>query len=385
MMFVAVVPTFLELAIPMATVVGVMLAVARLSSDAELIVMRASGVSLYQILPAIVAFGTSLALIGIFVAHTLKPWGYHTVSDLLFKIAQDRTTAGLEPGVFNKLGTITLYPEQIDYRTGELTRVLLDQQQPGSGRRIFFAERGHMLSDPSTHSLTLELNDGEIHEQTTAVTTAPSVADTSSEAGRNYSVTRFSANSIDIGPEMLDSRDRDDETPVRALSSAELQENLRWYEDAVATISGFGVNGIPLAGQYRSLYGEKTNKELSKRIVRINTELVLRWSAPFSALVLALVAFPLGVQPPRSQNSWGPGASLGIGIGIFLLYYGLLSMGFALAENRSIPSVVAVWVPNCVAALCGLILNRAVCSERVHSAGELISGSFGALTRRPRR
>ncbi len=395
MMFVAVVPTFLELAIPMAAVVGVMLAVSRLSADAELVVMRASGVSLYQILPAVLAFGLILAFIGVSVAQYFKPWGYRTVSELLFKIARDRTTAGLEPGVFNKLGMITLYPEQINYQTGELTRVLLDQRQSGAGRRIFFAQSGLMSSDPVTRSLTLELYDGEIHEESeSSVNVTPPAIDSKRSkpnAGtiaidRAYSMTRFASNSIDIGPEMLGANERGSEPSIRTLTAAQLKSARDWYLKYRPQISGAGPDGIPLIGDFRQLIALKTKKELDKRQSRIDTELAIRWSLPFSALILALIAFPLGVQPPRGQSSWGASASLGLGIGIFLLYYGLLSIGLALADSRTISSVVAVWIPNFAAAIVAVLLNREICSERIQSVGEilekLIHGPLATVLRR---
>lgn len=383
MMFVAVVPTFLELAIPMAAVVGVMLAINRLSADAELIVMRASGVSLYQILPAVLVFGLFLLGIGLSVAQVFKPWGYRTVSNLLFKIAQDRTTSGLEPGVFNKLGMITIYPEQINYQTGELTRVLLDQRQADVGRRIFFAERGYMTSDPATRSLTLELRDGEIHEETSSAvvpqTSQPSKNNLNTPAPtQNYSLTRFASNSIDIGPEMLGANDRDAESPVRALTPSQLSASRKWYVANRPLISGAGTDGIPLYGDFRTLIGLKTAKELDKRLSRIDLELAMRSSLPFAALILALVAFPLGVQPPRGQSSWGSTASLGIGIGIFLLYYGLLSIGFVLSDSKTAPAIVAVWIPNFAALSVAVFLNREICSERAQSVGDIGSRVFRA-------
>jgi lipopolysaccharide export system permease protein len=374
MMFIAVVPTFLELAIPMAAVVGVMLAVSRLSSDAELIVMRASGVSLYQLVPAIVLFGVALTVIGLGVSQELKPWGYRKVSELLFKIAQDRTTAGLEPGVFNKLGLITLYPERIDYRTGEMEKVVLDQRQPGGDRRIFFATRGVMASDPATRSLTLELFDGEMHEEPLAVATAGR-ADRDTQ--RNYSLTRFDSQTIDIGPEMLGASDDQLEPPIRAMKRGDLKASRAWYGEHAAETAGFGTAGIPLDGSFRTLIGLKTERELEKRMVRLDTELAIRWSIPFAALILGLVAFPLGIQPPRGQSSWGAGISVGLGLAVFLLYYGVLSIGLALAESRTVPSLVAVWMPNLVAAVMALWLIRGLASERVQSVAELA----GRLTR----
>jgi lipopolysaccharide export system permease protein len=49
-------PSFLVLTIPMATLLSVLLAFNRLSSDNEITALKASGVSLYQMIPPVLVF-----------------------------------------------------------------------------------------------------------------------------------------------------------------------------------------------------------------------------------------------------------------------------------------------------------------------------------------
>ncbi|NDG65073.1 MAG: LptF/LptG family permease, partial [Planctomycetes bacterium] len=77
-----------ELAIPMATLLGVMLAFSRLSGDSELVVLRASGISLYQLLTPIVPLALLLGGLALIVSTQLKPWGHRTLSATLFEIAK---------------------------------------------------------------------------------------------------------------------------------------------------------------------------------------------------------------------------------------------------------------------------------------------------------
>ncbi|MEZ4753352.1 MAG: LptF/LptG family permease [Bdellovibrionota bacterium] len=123
MVFISLLPTFLEIAIPMAMLLGVMLAFARLSGDSELIVIRASGISLHKLIVAVACFGAIGTAASLYVSMTLRPWGFQTLSQTLFEIAKSKSTSGLTEGIFNELGKLTLYADSIDYATGDLKKV----------------------------------------------------------------------------------------------------------------------------------------------------------------------------------------------------------------------------------------------------------------------
>ena len=78
--FFAIIPTFLEIALPMSTLLGVMLAFARLCGDSEVIVMRASGISLLRFIAPLSLFALVVGGSGLFVSCVLRPWGFATLS-----------------------------------------------------------------------------------------------------------------------------------------------------------------------------------------------------------------------------------------------------------------------------------------------------------------
>ena len=49
-------PAFLEVTVPMAMLLAILIAFGRLSADAEMIAMRSSGLSIYQLVPPVVLF-----------------------------------------------------------------------------------------------------------------------------------------------------------------------------------------------------------------------------------------------------------------------------------------------------------------------------------------
>ena len=69
------IPAVLLMIIPIATMLSVFLTFLRMSSDRELVALKASGVSLYQLLPAPVVFGSLCTLLTLWVSMFGISWG----------------------------------------------------------------------------------------------------------------------------------------------------------------------------------------------------------------------------------------------------------------------------------------------------------------------
>ena len=93
-------------------------------------------------------------------------------------------------------------------------------------------------------------------------------------------------------------------------------------------------------------------QEAGEDVVPERIELMRRYAVPFAALIFPLLAVPLGLQPVRAVRSRG----LAVSLVIILVYYLLLTGGDALAANRILPVTVAIWMPNAILTVSGMIL-----------------------------
>ena len=59
--------------------------------------------------------------------------------------------------------------------------------------------------------------------------------------------------------------------------------------------------------------------------------------------------------------------SVFLGLGVFTLYYILLSLGMTFGESGKINSYVGLWLPNIIATLTTIYVIRKVTSEKWHS------------------
>lgn len=371
LVFVAIIPTFLEIAIPLSALLGVMLAFARLSGDSEIVVMRASGISLYQLAIPTFIFGFVVFLFAFSVSIFLKPIGYKLLSETLFDIARTKTTSGLDDGIFNRLNVITLYADKIDDNSGHLTNVVLDDRRDSLSRRIVFASSGQIQSDQVNQVISISLNDGEIHERI---------------AGK-YIKTDFSTNTLKLNAsELLNSDSRESSKPINELGISQLKETVSYFEKVVALHGSsdlVAIHQLPVPIPAWIAPQDFTRKESSRRLDRASIELGSRFSLPFASLLLAMLALPLGIHPSRAQQTWGIGISAIMGMGVFVIYYGLYSIGIVLSQSKALPGFVALWLPNISALFVALYFIRRIGSERWQSIADLFSRANKLAPKKP--
>ena len=354
--FAAIIPTFLEVALPMSVLLGVMMAFGRLSGDSEIVVMRASGISLRQLIRPVVIFGLLAMALCFFVTIVLSPKGHQVLADSLFQIARSKSTAGLEDGMFNKLGRITLYADSVKHQTGQLSNVLIDDRRDATRRQIIFAQHGKIVSNPKTRTISILLNDGAIHEVV---------------EGR-YGVTDFTTNRLNINPdEMYNPEAKKGSKNVREMSMAELREHMAVTAEALQRAS---------AEDAADIDGEKLS-DVEKGLIKTHVEYGRRFAMPVAAFLLALIAMPLGIQPPRAQRTWGVTLSITLAMLIFVFYFGLMSIGLTFAENGSWPPMAGLWLPNAAVAVLTALTLWQMGTERWQSIGQVFESLFERIGR----
>jgi lipopolysaccharide export system permease protein len=77
-----------------------------------------------------------------------------------------------------------------------------------------------------------------------------------------------------------------------------------------------------------------------------------RIALPLSCLFLGLVGAPLGTLFRQGNRMTG----VTLGLGIFLIYYVVLSAGKGLGENGVVQPIVAIWTPNILTLALALYL-----------------------------
>lgn len=88
--------------------------------------------------------------------------------------------------------------------------------------------------------------------------------------------------------------------------------------------------------------------------VNFEIELHRRTSYPFATFILTLIGFAVSSQKRRG----GIGMNIAIGLGLAFIYIFSMKVTTVAAINVGLPTILAVWIPNLIFLVVGLILYR---------------------------
>ena len=344
LLFSYIVPGFLELAIPMSLLLGIILAFGRLSADSELVVLRSVGLSLKQMAKPVILISFGCALITLLIGFYLRPWANWRLGQGVFQIAKSQAASGLQPSTFNKIGALTIYAEEIEGGGERLSNVVIGDNRDPQQKRTFIAKYGRIVSDPEMRSLKLELIDGSIQEG----------------GSGKFGVTEFRVNGIELPQGELGVETNERGKRTKELYIGELLEKI----DSTET-SNF----------------DALNKSERRQFIKPRVELQRRLALPVSCVAISLIALSLGIQPSRGGSTWGASMNVAIGIATILIYYLLFAVATALAEQRIEVAWILMWLPNLIFFLGGIYLFRKIGSEAWMAVSEKIAELFSRIAR----
>jgi len=159
-------PSFLVLTIPMAFLLAVLLAFGRLSSDNEITVLKASGLSLAALVPPVLMTATVAALFTLFISVVAVPWGNTGFKQMTLEVARKYVASAIRERIFrDDLPGIVLYVDQFDEPQRTMRRVMIQDSRDPARPLTIFAKSGLITSDDTQGVLRILLKNGSIHTQ----------------------------------------------------------------------------------------------------------------------------------------------------------------------------------------------------------------------------
>ena len=310
-------PSFLMFTIPMSLLVAILIGLGRLSGDNEITVMKASGISLYQLsqpiaVAAVIAF-ISTSIITLF----LVPQSNYATKIHLYNVSKQKASIGIREKVFvDYFKGLLIYAEKIPLDGAFMEGVLIADTRLTDEPNTIIAKKAYLISDPKELTVTLRLENGSTH------TVDPGL--------QNYRKMDFAVYDVnlDIGSALFDEKKLKEKSSGE-MTVLELREKL-------------GKSG------------------LEKQFLReVAIELNKKLSIPMSCLILGLLGVPLGIRTQRSAKSW----SISIAFALVVLYYMLQLGGEALVQTGQVTPFIGTWVPNLVFGLAGVILFSMTAKE----------------------
>jgi len=310
-------PSFLLFTIPISLFVAIMMGLGRLSSDNELMVMKAAGMSLPQIARPILIAVTACFLLTALTSYYLAPYGNYAVKSLLFDIARKKASVAIKEKVFNdEFSGILLYADRVPVSGEHMEGVLISDTRNTGEQSTIIASRAYLIADPNAMTVTLRLENGATHS-----------VDRSLKSYRRMDFARYDIK-LDLG----------------AAMSAEAGKTKSSTEMTV--------------GEMVKRMRDKKLREADLRELAI--EINKKFSIPVSTLVFGILGIPLGIRKHRTAKYWG----FTIGLAVVLAYYLLRLGGEALAETGQLTPFIGTWTPNIILGAAGIWLFLRAAAEK---------------------
>ena len=325
-----VLPATIVVTIPMSTLIGILIAFGRLSTDNEITAMRAHGVSFQQLLVPMLITSIFLSITDLVFMDYALPHGNAAYSSLKRDISRKNPSFVLEEGVVMKemegKGKIWMF-ERTHPETGRLLDVKL-WDAIWSGKPRFVESKQAVLSFEKTHAW-LDLYDGRTYER------VPGEAEV-------YRITSFEENRILLDVVEDVKRSEFESQSPRSMPIAKLRRRIRELKKQIMPNDTRSYQAIQL--RYAKVEYHK------------------KFSIPFACLFFGLIGVPLGLMVKKSGRMVG----LGIGLTLIVVYYLLLQLGQSLGINGKMTAWVAMWTPNMFTGLIGCVfLIRSIIQDKV--------------------
>ena len=270
--------------IPVALLIGMMLAFSRLYRDSEMAALRAAGFAPRHFYRAIFSFVLPLTLVLGGLVIFVSPWLESSNAELRREINERPEAAGIPPGEFVSSGTAernyTALAESIDPSRTVMERFFI-RVKDGDNEVLIWAKAAVLFIDSGSGERVLQISEGYRYE--------------ADPARGGMTVIRFGEHSIRIPL-----KDYTASSSLTAMSFLEL-----W---------------------------QKTDNAA-------RAEMQWRIAVIVSAPLLALLAFPLSYTAPR-QGRYG---KVGIAILIYAVYASILATVRGMIERGDFPALPGLW------------------------------------------
>ena len=288
----------LDVLLPLAFYLGILLTLSRWYRDSEMTVLAACGVGLMHFMRPVMVLGLVFGALVLAGAFYFTPLATRQIEHVKLEGMHRSEPGAISPGVFTEAqGTGRIvYAEKIE-ENGNLQGIFVSSLEEGR-QGVLVAKSGHPYTDPKTSDKFIALRDGTLYEGEPG------------EAG--YRILEYSAYNLRIEPKKI------------------------------------GEAPVPTAG----LPTLKLLTQLGDR--NISAEFHWRLGKTLALFVLALYAVVLAYTDVRR----GRLSNLFVAIVVYFVYSNLLGIGETMLQNGGVPAAVGLWWVHGGMALVALYFLR---------------------------
>lgn len=315
-LFLFMMPSLIKYTLPIASLAAILLSLGRLSSDNEIIAIRASGINMFSLISPLLIVGMILSLILVIFNDRVIPYAHFASRQTLMEVGVKNPTAALEPGIFiNSFDKYILFIYNVDQKRNRLGNVrIYEPRGEGKPTRTIVARAGEFISIPEKNSIKLKLIDG-----------------TSDEPDPDNPTNFYKLNFKTYFMNLNLSQGQDKNKMEKKPKDMTIQE----LDNEITRLKKEGINPTPLV-----------------------TEIHEKIALAFSCFIFMLLGIPMAIITRRREKS----INFCIAFLIVGVYYILLMGSEALSLQGYLIPQLAMWIPNSIMGAIGAILIYKLCA-----------------------
>ncbi|RDE06128.1 LptF/LptG family permease [Sphingomonas aracearum] len=299
------IPGYLSYGLTIGLLLTVLLTIRRLALQAELDVLRASGVSYFRLLRMPFVFAAGLALANLAIVGWVQPHARFANQHLEFELRAGAFGAAVHAREFVAVAQgAMMSADAIAPDRHGLIGIFLRAERPGKPRITVAARSAVVFASPDGNSLVLRLRQG------TLVSEAPGGG----------------------APRTLSFDSHDLRVPLPTTAAFRSRGTGRYQELTLSELFGKLRDGAPASVR-----------------APVRAELHFRLAEVAAMLVLPLLALGLGVPPKRSTSALG----LFLAVPVVVFWFKVNDYAAAMAAKGRIDAAVALWTPFLAMTLLG--------------------------------
>ncbi len=308
---VTILPGILIFSLPLAYLIGILIGVSGLSGENQITALRACGVPVRKLVPAMIKFGTLVGIATGLFSIVVLPKTNDMLRETKDRISLNHAGTQIRAQVFNEVfPNVIFYIDDITSDRQRWHRVFLaDNSDPNTPRTIV-ARIGTWISDTQNRRLQIHLERGQSYM-------------TDGRDPSRDSITSFYATDI----------------PIDLSGLYKAQGDLKNRPKKVAEQSTY------------HLWKSSRNAGASEKLEAI-VELNRRISLPFSIFPFALLGLCLAAGKSKGGRTWGFALSLVSVLSFYVLFFN----GIRLASVGKVDPWLGVWSANLILAAVGVFL-----------------------------
>ena len=300
-------PAIIMWTFPMSMLLATLLTFGRLSSSSEITAMKSCGIGFSRIAAPAIILGIIVSGCAILFNEHVVPWANSSYNNVLYYEIQGNTDMKSQEHVIVK-----------EINDGKIQRLVYAREYEAETETL----QGVTMQEFNEEGRVIHVENAEYAEwkNSTWIMHRGMIYDIS-EDERTHSV-RFEKQILPVKA-----------SPRQIVREQKKPEELTMHE---------------LKAQIRIMRTQYVNT------AKLETELYQRITVPMASLIFALVGVPLGLQPTRNSSSMG----FALSVIIIFVYYAVMTLANAIGRSGAISPMYAVWIPNIIGLLCGLVLIR---------------------------